>query len=204
MHRPTLSPEFTGIPSGTTNQNVRYYFARLMTPSEVTKSTSQQPFEVRRRTEGKWVLCGDVSSFMYKLLKEVPDAPLPTRLTAFNSPAGFSYGVLTHQIGRNQHRFVLGLTDPLVRAFLESIATSGMLMFMLGNDDEEDALLFENPLLPSSFLPLLAMSPEANLEIQRAALSELPLVQAAMGDPSQVPSLFEGYAVQHVSVSLLM
>jgi hypothetical protein len=131
---------------------------------------------------------------MYKLLKEVPDAPLPTRLTAFNSPAGFSYGVLTHQIGRNQHRFVLGLTDPLVRAFLESIATSGMLMF----------LLFENPLLPSSFLPLLAMSPEANLEIQRAALSELPLVQAAMGDPSQVPSLFEGYAVQHVSVSLLM
>jgi hypothetical protein len=175
-----------------------------MTPSEVGNSTRQRPFEVRMRTEGKWVLCGDVSSSMYKLLKALPDAPLPTRLTAFNSPAGFAYGVLTHQVGRQQHRFVLGLTDPSVRAFFESVSQTGKLMFMLGNDDREDALLFESPLLPISFLPLLAMSPEANLETQRAALSELPLVQVAMGDPSQVPSLFDGYSVQHVSVSLLM
>lgn len=204
MKKLTYALESCGSPLSDTPQRASHYFARLMTPSQVDEATQRQPPEVRQKTEGHWVLCGDASASMFHLLKSVPAKQFPARLTAFNSPAGFGYFVLTHQVEHYQHRFLLGLTDPVVRIFLESIANAGKMTFMLGDDDGNDALLLENPLLPNMFMPVLAMAPEVNLETQRAALAELPCVQAVLGAPLQVPSLLKGYAVRYVSVSLLL
>ncbi|WP_157979290.1 hypothetical protein [Rhodoferax ferrireducens] len=204
MNKPAFYQESQGSRLGAINEQATHYFARLMTPPEVAVATQRQPPEVRQKTEGHWVLCGDVSGPMFKLLQKVPSKQFQTRLTAFNSSSGFAYCVLTHQVERHQHRFLLGLTDPAVRTFLESMTTTGKLTFMLGDDDGNNALLFESPLLPNMFMPVLAMAPEVNLETQRTALSELPCVQAVIGNPLQVPSLLEGYSVQYVSVSLLL
>jgi len=185
-------------------EQATHYFARLMTPVEVADATRREPPEVQQKTEGHWVLSGDVSASMFQLLKNVPAKQFPVRLTGFSSPAGFSYFVLTHQVQHCQHRFLLGLTDPAVQSFLKAISSTGQLTFMLGDDDGYDSLLLPNPLLPAMFMPVLARAPEVNLETQRAALAELPCVQAVMGAPHQVPSLLEGYRVQHVCVSLLL
>ena len=75
---------------------------------------------------------------------------------------------------------------------------------MMGNDDGWESILLPNPLLPNTFVPVLAMSPEVNAEAQRAALTELHCAQVVMGDPLQVPSLIEGLSVKHVCVSLLL
>ncbi len=204
MKKLTYALEHCGSPLSDIQEHASHYFARLMTPSEVAKATRRQPSEVQQKTEGHWVLCGDVSSSMFKRLKTATSQQLPARITGFNSPAGFAYFVLTHQVENYQHRFLLALTDPTVRTFLESMTNAGKLMFMIGDNDGNDSLLLESPLLPNLFVPLLARAPEVNLETQRAALAELPCIQAVMGNPLQVPSLLNGYDVHHVSVSLLM
>jgi hypothetical protein len=204
MNKPAFSKESKGSRMGVINEHASHYFARLMTPPEVAAATQRQPPEVRQKTEGHWVLCGDVSGPMFKLLKVVSSKQFQTRLTAFNSSSGFAYCVLTHQVERHQHRFLLSLTDPAVQRFLESMTTTGKLTFMLGDDNGNNSLLLESPVQPNLLMPVLAMAPEVNLERQRDALNELPWVQADMGNPLQVPSLLEGYSVQYVSVSLLL
>lgn len=181
-----------------------HYFARLMTPQEVADATLRQPPEVQRNTAGHWVLSGDVSTPMFQLLKRVRAKNFPARITCFSSPAGYGYVALTHQVENFQHRFLLSLTDPAVNKFLCSISNTGKVTFMMGNNDGWESILLPNPLLPNTFVPVLAMSPEVNAEAQRAALTELHCAQVVMGDPLQVPSLIEGLSVKHVCVSLLL
>lgn len=203
MNRPSLPKESRASDQNPLSSQCSQYFARLMTPIEVARATARQPIQVRQKTEGHWLLCGDVSAPMFSLLREVPKQNFPTRLTGFNSPGGFGYGVITHQVLRQQHRFVLSLYDPAVRSFLESMSKQ-QVTFMLGNNDGNDALLLENPIKPIEFLPLLAMNVEASLEEQRRAIQELPILMETMGNPLQVPSLLKEFSVQHVSVSFLL
>lgn len=181
-----------------------HYFARLMSPPEVAEATRLQPLEVREKTKGHWVLSGDVAKPMFNLLKKAKRRDVAGRLTGFTSSEGFSYCVLTHQIERFQHRFLLSLSDPAVRKFLDSITTGGQVTFLLGNDEGDDSLLLENPLKPFSFLPVLSMAHPADLEAQRAAMQELPDVQDLTGRPLQIPSIFQQYPVRDVSVSMLL
>lgn len=179
------------------------YFARLMRPEEVAYSTKNHPGHVQEAVSGHWMLCGDVSSEMFQLLSVAPKENFPTRLTAFRSPSGVGYGVLSHQVAGHQSRFLFNLSDPPVRELLVSTA-SDRLGFMLGNDDSMNALVLESPLKPVEFLPVLSMSHEMSKEEQMQAVWELPFVVEAMSNPLQVPSLFEGQSVRHVSVSLLL
>lgn len=181
-----------------------HYFARLMTPQEVADATLRQPPEVQRNTVGHWVLSGDVSAPMFQLLERVRAKNFPARITCFSSPAGYGYMALTHQVETFQHRFLLSLTDPAVNKFLCTISNTGKVTFMLGNDDGWESILLPNPLLPHTFVPVLAMAPIVDIEVQRAALTELHCAQVVMGDPLQVPSLIEGLSVKHVCVSLLL
>src|SRR2546425_9450406 len=194
-NRPTADQPSLGRSSQT--------FARLMTPSKVAEATRFYPTNVRTQVAGHWMLCGDVSAQMFQLLKKVSSHLFPTRVTGFRSSYGFGYGVLTHQVGCHQHRFVLCLSDPPVREFLASIGKDKV-GFMLGDDNKPDALVLESPIKPSEFLPLLAMSQEGTTEERKEALLELPLVQEAMSNLLQVPSLVAGVTVRQVNVSLLL
>ena len=180
-------------------------FARLMRPSEVAEATKNYPKEVQDRIAGHWLLCGDVSSKMFRLLKAVSTRYFPTRVTGFKSSTGYGYGVFTHQVGGHgiQSRFVMCLSDPRVREFLASMATDKV-SFMLGNDCQNDALVLECPLNTREINPLLAMSYEATKDEQKEAMWELPLVLEAVTNRLQVPSLFVGQPVRQVDVSFLL
>ena len=204
MNKSLLSQETNADGQNHINAHCYRYLARLMSPAEVADATSHQPLQVRQQTEGRWVLCGDVSAPMFSFLKEAPRRHFPTRLSGFSSSGGNAYCVLTHQVERHQSRLVLPLYDPSVRLFLESMAKSGELAFLLGNDDGEDALLFECPLKSNEFFPLLAMSFEMTFEEQQEAVQELPYLMLTMGDTYQVPSLISGLSVQYVSLSVLL
>lgn len=185
-------------------EHATHNFASLMSPLEVAKATLRQPLEVQQRLAGHWILSGDAASTMFHMLKVAPARQSSVRITGFTSPAGFAYFVLTHQVEHYQHRFLLALTDPAVQELLKSISSTGQIAFILGNADVGDALFLENPLMPTMFMPMLAMAQEVSLEAQRSALEELPCVQVVMGDPHQVPSMLDEYSVKHVSVSLLL
>jgi hypothetical protein len=180
-------------------------FARLMRPSEVDIATQNQPKNVQARVAGRWMLCGDVSSKMFSLLKQVSTPYFPTRVTGFHSPSGHGYGVVTHQVNGHglQSRFVLCLSDPKVRDFLAATASQPV-SFMLGNDNGSDALILESPLKSNELTPLLAMSQETSQQEQKVELLELPLVLEAVTSLSQVPSLYAGQPVRQVNVSFLL
>ena len=182
-----------------------YTFARLMRPSEVAESTQSHPENVKVRVAGRWMLCGDVSTQMFSLLKDVSAPFFPTRVTGFHSPSGRGYGVLTHQVNGHglQSRFVLCLSDPHVREFLAATATEPV-SFLLGNNNGNDALVLESPLKANELTPLLAMSQEFSKEEQKMELLELPLVLEAVTSLTQVPSLYAGQTVHQVNVSFLL
>ena len=204
MNKPTHSSDSGTSSSYSDKSQCRQYFARLMTPSEVAKATINHPIQVRQRTEGHWVLCGDISSVMFNLLREAPPLNFPMRLSGFSSTDGVTYCTLVHQAERHQSRIVLPLYDPSVRLFLEAMTKSENLTFLLGNDDGDDSILLNSPVKPMQYMPLLALSCPATPQEQHKALLELPIVQEMMGNPLQVPSCFPGYSVQHVNVSLLL
>jgi hypothetical protein len=185
-------------------QPCHQYFARLMSPKEVAQATAVQPLQVQQVTAGHWSLCGDVSTPMFNLLREVPAANFPMRLTGFSSSGGYGYCVITQQVQQYQHRFVLCLYDPIVRHFIQSLSNADKLLLSLGNDDGIEALLLVNPLTSGEFLPLLAMSLEADLKGQIEALQELPLVVERIGNPLAVPSMVPGQVVKNVCVSFLL
>ena len=114
-----------------------------------------------------------------------------------------TYGVLTHQVARFQSRIVMSLSDPWVRQFLQAMAETTM-VFLLGNDGNEDSLLFSSPVQPSMFLPLLAMPAEPFEGEPEGLVEETALVMSEMSQPATVPSLTVGGAIHHVSVSMLL
>ena len=204
MNKPKHSSDSGTSSSYSDKSQCRQYFARLMTPAEVAKATTNHPLEVRQRTEGHWVLCGDISSVMFNLLREAPPLNFPMRLSGFSSTDGVTYCTPVHQAERHQSRIVLPLYDPAVRLFLEAMTKSENLTFLLGNDDGDDSILLNSPMKPNEFVPLLAMSSDVTSQEQLEALRELPILQEIMGKPLLVPSLLPDYYVQYVNVSLLL
>jgi hypothetical protein len=204
MNKPKITHQPHAAKCYDVNGSCSHYFGRLMSPAEVAEATIQQPPAVKKVTDGHWALCGDVSTEMYKLIQKAQQLHFPMRLSGFSSSNGVAYCALSLQVQRNQCRFLLPLYDPSVRSFIAAMTRSEHLTLSLGNDDGDQALLLRSPLKPNEYMPLLAMSSEATLDEQMEAVQELPTVQAFMGNPLQIPSLFPGYSVQHVSVSLLL
>lgn len=178
-------------------------FARIFTPRDATKAAVTFDKDVRESIQGQWLLCGDVSSRMFSQLRDASPNGVGTRLTAFNSPTGEAYAVITHQAGSFQHRLVVCLYDPPVRQLLSAVCAGERIGFLLGKQDEHLAMFVENPHQPVAYAPLLAMAKAKPVEAQDRALLELPKVVAVMSDVNQVPSLFRE-PVKTVCNSLLL
>ena len=201
MNKSSFQPEYADVPLPT---EVRaFYHSRLMSPEEVKSATARQPQQVREVTQGKWCLSGDVCPQMFELLGKLELSHFPVRITGFRSSSGMTYGVLTHQVARFQSRIVMSLSDPWVRQFLQAMADTTM-VFLLGNDGNEDSLLFSSPVQPSMFLPLLAMPAEPFDGEPEGLVEETALVMSEMSQPATVPSLTVGHVIHHVSVSMLL
>jgi hypothetical protein len=125
------------------------------------------------------------------------------RLTAYDTPAGGSYAVVSHQIFGWVHRFVLPLYEPKVQALLMGLQKEE-LGFSFGNEGEQDAVLLQCPLGGPAFAPLLAKTNPLPLATLADVLAELPKVISVINQPEQVPSLRRGERVTDVSVSAVL
>src|SRR4051812_45514449 len=86
------------VASGFTEAERRlFYPASILTPEQVVKTTAKHPEHVRAQVLGKWFLCGDLSERMFDLVKAEWPGDLSIRVTAFASPIGVYYGVVSHQ-----------------------------------------------------------------------------------------------------------
>ena len=204
MNKPSISVPENQSSRDTDYDKSSHYFARLMTPSEVLKATTHQPVAVQRKTVGNWVLSGDVSAKMFSCLQKASGRHLPLRLTGFDSSSGLAYCCLTHQVNNFQSRFILPLYDEKVLQMLEALTLSEKLTFLLGNNDEEQALLLPCPLKRTDLLPILAMASGTSNATKHEVLSELPFLLPEFGHHLRVPSLVKGVNTGHVSVSLLL
>ena len=180
-----------------------FFPARIMNPAEVHSATGGYAPVVNQWVKGKWYLCGDVQSELFAVMKaEIRDA-VSVRLTAFNSPAGGSYAVISHQLFGWAHRFVLPLYEPEVGKFLLGMQRDEM-GFMFGNNGATDAVLLRSPLKGPMFAPLLAMTNPLPKATIHDVIGELPIVICALKMPQQVPSLRRKETVTDVSVSVLL
>ena len=180
-----------------------FFPARLMDPLEVKTAIKNRPAEVGSWTSGKWYLCGDVRSELFAMFKaEFRDA-IAVRLTAYTTPAGGHYAVVSHQLFGWAHRFVLPLYEPKVQEMLIEMQKAE-LGFLFGNEGAQDAVLTRSPLSRTAFAPLLAMTNPLPKESVLNVIAELPRVISAMNLPKQVPSLRRGEKVEDVSVSVVL
>lgn len=134
----------------------------------------------RRQVKGEWYLCGDVQSALFAMMKaEIRDA-VSVRLTAFNTPAGGSYAVVSHQLFGWAHRFILPLYEPDVGMFLLGMQRDEM-GFMFGNNGATDAVLLHSPLKGPAFAPMLTATD---------SLTACALREGAFGHHVQVMTVF--------------
>ena len=193
---PTLDVPFWGTQGS-------FFPARLMDPLEVKTAIENRPPEVGSWTNGKWCLCGDVRSELFAMFKaEFRDA-IAVRLTAYTTPAGGHYAVVSHQLFGWAHRFVLPLYETKVQQMLIEMQKAE-LGFLFGNEGAQDAVLTRSPLSRTAFAPLLAMTNPLPKESVLNVIAELPRVISAMNLPKQVPSLRRGEKVEDVSVSVVL
>jgi len=180
-----------------------FFPARLINPLEVKTAIENRPPEVGSWANGKWYLCGDVRSEFFAMFKaEFRDA-IAVRLTAFSTPAGGHYAVVSHQLFGWAHRFVLPMYEPKVQEMLMEMQKAE-LGFIFGNEGAQDAVLTRSPLSRAAFAPLLAMSNSLPNNSALKVIAELPRVISAMNEPKQVPSLRRGEKVEDVSVSFVL
>lgn len=191
------SPRYFSPHSQTT-----FFPARVMNPVEVQKATASHSSVVRERTEGRWYLCGDISAAMFLAL-EVELANAAARITAFASPAGGRYCVVSHQVGGFSHRFLLPLYEPCVKEFILGMR-GGEVGILLGREGEKKALLLTSFLNGAGFTPLLTMTDPLPRETQVAVLLEMPRVIDAILEPQQIPSLVKGKQAVDVCVSAVL
>lgn len=164
--------------------------AQILTPRETQKIAVTLEKDEREHLHGQWLLCGDVTPLMFTQICGSSPKNVGTRLSAFSSPEGRSYAVVTHQLGGFQHRLTLCLYDPPVREFLKAVSAGEPLRILLGKMGDHAAVTFESRCRPIDYAPLFAMAKVMSTDEQELALMELPNLVEAMSAPAQIPSLF--------------
>lgn len=193
------------IDNGATNFKIAHgvYMGVLMSPTEVARATAGRDNPVYGSLH-RWTLCGDVSPAVFELVQAVQmgTSRANERVTAFSSPAGHGYVVLTHQIGSFQHRYFAPLFDARVEECLEHITRDGALGYSLAGENNR-AIVWPTVLGPRDFVPLKAMCgavPEGDEEV---VLEEYARLLGEVRDPARIPSVLEGVSVRYASVSAI-
>jgi hypothetical protein len=182
----------------------RFSPAWLMSPGEAQNVLACQPHEVQERAKKRWLLCGELSQEMFCLIEAEILHSVALRISAFKSPIGVNYGVVSHQVLGHAHRFLLPLYEPRVGDFLLGMRQA-RLGFLLGRDGEKDVVSLTTPAGGTAgLLPLLSMADPLPSELIPYAITELPSVISALNEPEQVPSCREGEPVVAVNVSVVM
>ena len=176
--------------------------ARIMSPIEVRAALQQHTPEIQKKFKDRWVFCGDVDEQMFAQLKDETAHEIGQRVSAFTSPSGRAYAMLTHQADVYQHRFVLPLWCESITECLQALqhAPYGI---MLGNNGGVDAFVMTGPFQAQQLAPLLHLA-QAQPGDWRESLDELPLALMMLSALDAIPSVKEGKDVESVSLSVVM
>jgi hypothetical protein len=127
---------------------------------------------------------------------------------------GNVFWVICHQVEGHQHRFLVFLSDPQVRTFLNMALMHGDGLNKLGfawtgivPTDVADCVVLGSPMGLEDCQRLLAFGNTAHsyqLGWHANALGELVYCMAVAGHPDFVGSLLDAVPVRHVSVSVLV
>jgi hypothetical protein len=176
--------------------------ARLMSPDEVVRALQDRCKDDISRVGHRWMFCGDVSQTTFERMRTIVDQ-VKCRVSAFSTPLGGTYAVLTHQVEMRQHRFLAALYDPAVIRCVASLDREAH-GFLLGNDEGSDALEFDGVATGEQLRPLRSLCVSAGAERMRDMLLELPVVVSALSAPYAIPSLDAPGDIEEVSLSVLM
>ncbi|MDO8776443.1 MAG: hypothetical protein Q7K57_48570 [Burkholderiaceae bacterium] len=134
--------------------------------------------------------------------------------TLVKTAHGNVFWVICHQVECHQHRFLVLLSDPQVRSFLDTalqhidgLNSLGFAWSGIEPSDVPDCLVPGSPLGIGGCQQLLAFgSTAASLQLDwyDNALGELVFCMAVAGHPDFVGTLLDAVAVRHISVSVLM
>lgn len=125
-------------------------------------------------------------------------------MTAYDSPAGGSYAVICHRLlDFFEHRFLLPLFEPSVRALLVGLSQE-KLSFLFGNDGGKDAVLLKADLNTKPFGLLLEKASALPDSLLREVIAEFPKVINAMNSPNLDTGARSGLPVSNVSVSVVL
>jgi hypothetical protein len=181
--------------------NNAIYLGRLMSPQEVKEATMTRN-EIPCIVQNSWFLCGDVTDEFWCALLENPRKNHGFRVSAFTTPSDGAYVMLTVQLKNMQCRFLLSLSDAKVIKFIDDAGKTGIWL-SLGRNDGHESILQAFPVNPEHLQPISALAHGCKNLAPADALVEFQLAALAAQDRKTIPSVVPGFAVRHVSLSLI-
>lgn len=187
-----------------TSHRAQYTVGRLMSPEQVDQATQGYEYLTRHRLRGHWSLCGDCSQEMFDNIARQGDVALRHALGVIQRDDGTKFLVVTHQIGKAQHRFLVPMWDPRVPDLLHAVSI-GRYSISLARKGDTQALVFSaaaNAPLAQELRKHLDMPTPDPKQLQ-ALLRALPQFMETAAEPEHFPNLMEGVKVTDVSVSIV-
>jgi len=177
--------------------------ATLLNPTEVEKYLRDFPQKLQEKLRGHWLLNGTVSKSRFSILAKQTSSYVFSEMSAFMTPSGAGYVVVSCQLSDWQHRFILPLYCAKVMAFFAE-DTGEPLMFELscaGGGDE--GLIFDCPLPRDVLTSIWDFGNEVDLENTGQFVLELPFLINDMLKAAGMPTS-PIQVIRHVDVSVLM
>jgi hypothetical protein len=192
-------------------------FAVLQEPQfRLKKSPSVEP-RANQRLAIPWMLRGEMTPKSLAAFQVAAAdgraSPIVNDHMLVKTAQGNVFWVICHQVEGHQHRFLVFLSDPQVRTFLNMALMHGDGLNKLGfawtgivPTDVADCVVFGSPMGLEDCQQLLEFgNTEHSYQHDRYdnALEELVVCMAVVGHPDFVESLRDTAPVRHVSVSVL-
>lgn len=193
-------------------------FAALQEPQRrLQKSPSIEP-HVNQRLAIPWMLRGEMTPKSLAAFQVAASSGSASQMvndhTLVKAAQGNVFWVICHQVEGHQHRFLVLLSDPQVRTFLNTALQHGDGLHRLAfawtsivPGGVADCVVLESPLGLEDCQRLLAFGNTAHsyqLGWHDNALGELVYCMAVAGHPDFGGTLVDAVPVRHVSVSVLV
>ena len=182
----------------------QYTMGRLMSPEEVEEATEDHDQRTRQRVRGHWFLCGDCSQEMFDDIVRQGDATLRHALGVIQRDDGTKFLVVTHQLGKAQHRFLVPMWDPRVPDLLHAVSR-GRYSISLARKGDTQALVLSaaaNAPLAAELQKHLNM-PTPDTQQLQTLLRALPTMMETAAEPDNFPNLEESLTITDVSLSIV-
>lgn len=154
------------------------FTAHILNPEDVLSRIKREG-DVAEQVRGRWVLQGDMQRAFFEALKRKGSWNPVAHITAYSTPGGANYAVITHRLYGFGHRFVLPLYEPHVADFLQAVLTRDV-GFALGCEGEEEVVMVFGGIEGFEFMPSLALVQKLEPPALLRVLREIPRVARAL------------------------